>query len=63
MDRDGTARKLRLAVKCTICDEMYYPGNADDKDRPRDKDGKLIRISMAEIKGFCSMKCQRSATK
>lgn len=56
--RDDAAVAARKTVECVVCSKPYYPGLADDKDRPRDERGRLYRTSMAERKGFCSMKCQ-----
>lgn len=60
-DRDRLARAGRRTVSCVYCNKEYYPGAADDRGRPRDKAGKLVRVSMAERPGFCGMKCQRDA--
>lgn len=58
-DRDDEARKLHKTVPCLVCHKHYYPGLSSDARRPVDELGKKVRISMADIKGFCSMKCQR----
>ena len=62
-DRDRQARAKRQTVLCARCNKEYYPGNPDDKNRPRDGLGKLVRISTAERAGFCGMACQRAVGK
>ena len=59
LSRDQEARKNRQTVKCIVCQKEYYPGLSDDNNRPRDKNGKLIRISMADIQNHCSKICEK----
>lgn len=59
LSRDQEARKNRQTVNCIVCQKEYYPGLSDDKNRPRDKNGKLIRISMADIHNYCSKICEK----
>lgn len=61
--RDDEACKNRQAVACIVCQKLYYPGLSTNRNRPRDAGGKLIPITRAEIKGYCSMVCQRQHTK
>lgn len=55
---DDEARRRRVAVPCKVCGKDYYPGLADDDNRPVDASGKKVKITMAELKGYCSVKCQ-----
>lgn len=57
--RDDVYRFLCKAVKCLKCGKLYYPGLPLDRNRPRDDKGKLIRVSMADRKGFCGRKCEK----
>lgn len=58
-DRDDAARERHKAVPCVVCGKMYYPGLSSDLRRPVAENGKKIRISSADFKGFCTMTCQR----
>jgi len=61
-ERDRSARRAGKSVSCVACGKAYYPGLADDKDRPR-VDGKLVPVSHADRTGYCSKKCERDSTK
>jgi hypothetical protein len=58
--RDDQARSQRNSVPCLKCGKLYYPGLPDDRHRPRDNNGKLIRVSSCDYQGYCSKTCQPS---
>lgn len=56
--RDVKARQDRITVPCRVCHKHYYPGLPGDANRPKDKSGKVIRVSTADMQGFCSKRCE-----